>query len=128
LQFGKKYKIGLVTDSSADLPQDLIDEYQIHQIPLNIHVDEHHLLDKHCFEANYFYTQLNSFRTYPKTSCMNPNLIEEKLAKIASHYDHVLVLSISSKMSGTYDAFLTATKKYANITVLDTKTNSGAHG
>ncbi|AEW50494.1 TPA: DegV family EDD domain-containing protein [Legionella pneumophila] len=128
LQFGKKYKIGLVTDSSADLPQDLIDEYQIHQIPLNIHVDEHHLLDKHCFEANYFYTQLNSFRTYPKTSCMNPNLIEEKLAKIASHYDHVLVLSISSKMSGTYEAFLTATKKYTNITVLDTKTNSGAHG
>ncbi|HAT1595709.1 TPA: DegV family EDD domain-containing protein [Legionella pneumophila] len=128
LQFGKKYKIGLVTDSSADLPQDLIDEYQIHQIPLNIHVDEHHLLDKHCFEANYFYKQLNSFKTHPKTSCLNPTLLEEKLAKIASHYDHVLVLSISSKMSGTYDAFLTATQKYANITVLDTKTNSGAHG
>nr|WP_238148920.1 DegV family protein [Legionella pneumophila] len=128
LQFGKKYKIALVTDSSADLPQSLIDEYQIYQIPLNIHVDEHHLLDKYCFEANYFYKQLNSFKTHPKTSCLNPMLLEEKLAKIASHYDHVLVLSISSQMSGIYNSFLTATKEYTNIIVLDTKTNSGAHG
>ncbi|MDI9819842.1 MULTISPECIES: DegV family protein [unclassified Legionella] len=128
LQFGKKYKIALVTDSSADLPQDFIDQYQIHQIPLNIHVDEHHLLDKYCFETNVFYKQLNSFKTHPKTSCLNPILIEEKLAKIAPYYDHVLILSISSQMSGIYNAFLVATQKYDNITVLDTKTNSGAHG
>ena len=58
LQFEKKYKIALVTDSSADLPQHLIDEHQIHQIFLNIQIDNHQLLDKYCFEPSYFYKNL----------------------------------------------------------------------
>lgn len=128
LQYDKKYKIALVTDSSADLPQNLIDEYQIHQFCLNIHVDDHQLLDKYSFEPEYFYKQLNHFKTHPKTSCLNAKLLEDKLAVIAKQYDNVLVLSISSQMSGMYEAFKKASQKYKNITVLDTKTNSGAHG
>lgn len=128
LQFDKKYKIALVTDSSADLPQHLIDEYQIHQICLNIHVDDHHLLDKYSFEPEYFYKHLNYFKTHPKTSCLNAKLIEDKLAIIAKQYNKVLVLSISSQMSAMYEAFSKASKQYKNISVLDTKTNSGAHG
>lgn len=124
LQFDKKYKIALVTDSSADLPQNLIDDYQIHQICLNIHVDDHHLLDKYSFEPEYFYKQLNYFKTHPKTSCLNAKLIEDKLAIIAKQYDKVLVLSISSQMSAMYEAFRTASKQYKNISVVDTKTNS----
>jgi len=128
LQFDKKYKIALVTDSSADLPQNIIDEYQIHQICLNIHVDDHHLLDKYSFEPEYFYKQLNHFKTHPKTSCLNAKIIEEKLAIIAKQYDKVLVLSISGQMSAMYEAFSKASKQYKNISVVDTKTNSGAHG
>jgi DegV family protein with EDD domain len=128
LQFERNHKIALVTDSSADLPQSLIDEYQIHQICLNIQIDQHQLLDKHSFEPNYFYQQLNQFKIYPKTSCLNTKLVETKLANIAKHYDQVIILSISSKMSGMYEAFREAGKKFNNITVVDTKTNSGAHG
>lgn len=128
LQFNKKHKIALVTDSSADLPQSIIDQYQIHQICLNIHIDEHQLLDKYSFEPDYFYQQLNHFKTYPKSSCSNTKLIEDKLAIIAKHYDNVLVLSISSQMSGIHEAFKTASQQFKNISVVDTKTNSGAHG
>lgn len=128
LQFDKKYKIALVTDSSADLPQHLIDEYQIHQICLNIHIDDHHLLDKYSFEPDYFYKALNHFKTLPKTSCLNSNLIQAKLENIAKQYDKVLILSVSSKMSSMYNEFIKASKNYNNIYVLDTKTNSAAHG
>lgn len=128
LQFSRKYKIALVTDSSADLPSNLIDEYQIYQIYLNIQVDDHQLLDKYSFDPAYFYKQLIHFKTYPKTSCLNANLIEEKLNNIAKQYDHVVILSVSSQMSGMYEAFIKASKKYKNVSVLDTKTNSGAHG
>lgn len=128
LQFNKKYKIALVTDSSADLPQNLLDEHQVHQICLNINIDDHQLLDKFSFEPEYFYKQLNHFKSYPKTSCLNTKLIEDKLSIIAKQYDKVLVLSISSQMSGMHEVFTNASKNNKNISVLDTKTNSGAHG
>ncbi|KTD20228.1 DegV family protein [Legionella israelensis] len=128
LLFKKKYSIGLVTDSSANLPQNLMDEYQIYQIPLNVHLGEHHFLDRYSFKLNDFYEMLNSFSHYPKTSCLAPKLIEEKFAQLSELYEHVIVLSVAKSMSGTFDVFQSAARHYDNITVIDTKSNSGGHG
>lgn len=128
LQFARKHSIAIVTDSGADLPDDLLDAYQIHQFPLNIHIDDHHLLDKYSFEPDDFYKRLNHYKTHPKTSCINTNIIQEKIAKLSRYYEHILVLSISSKMSGMYDAFVEASQAHANVKVIDTKTSAAAHG
>lgn len=127
-QFAKKYTIALVTDSSADLPQELLDKYQIHIVSLNIHIGEHDFLDRYSFESNHFYNQLQSLPSYPKTSCISPHAVKKYLNKLRTHYEHVLVLSISSAMSGMHAAFVEASKEDSQITVLDTKTNSAAHG
>ncbi|WP_454783391.1 DegV family protein [Legionella sp. WA2022007384] len=128
VQFAKKHSIALVTDSSADLPQDLLDKYQIHTIALNIHIGEHDFLDKYSFEPNHFYNQLQNLPTYPKTSCISPYQVKQYLNRLRAHYNHVLILSISSAMSGMYAAFIEASKEDPQITVLDTKTNSASHG
>ncbi len=128
VQFAKKNSIALVTDSSADLPQDLIDKYQIHIIALKIHIGEHDFLDKYSFEPNNFYNQLQDLPVYPKTSCISPYQVKQYLNRLRACYDHVLILSISSAMSGMYAAFVEASKEDKQITVLDTKTNSAAHG
>lgn len=128
IQFARKYPIALVTDSSADLPDELLDSYQIHPIALNIHIGEHDFLDKYCFEPNYFYNQLKHFPTYPKTSCPHPSRVKQQLARLRARYDNVLILSISSTMSGMHDAFVQACCGDNHIKILDTKTNSAAHG
>lgn len=128
IQCAKKHPIALVTDSSADLPQELLDQYQIHTIPLNIHMGEHDFLDKYSFEANHFYNQLHHTHVYPKTSCVSPYQVKQYLSRLRAHYRHVLILSISSAMSGMHAAFIEAAKEDPQITVLDTKTNSAAHG
>ncbi len=128
IQYARKYPIALVTDSSADLPDELLDSYQIHPIALNIHIGEHDFLDKYCFEPNYFYNQLKHFSTYPKTSCPHPSRVKQQLTRLRAQYDNVLILSISSTMSGTYDTFVQACSGDNHIKVLDTKTNSAAHG
>ncbi len=128
VQFAKKNTIALVTDSSADLPQALLDKYQIHTIALNIHIGEHDFLDKYSFEPDHFYHQLQHIDCYPKTSCISPHQVKQYLKKLRTHYDHVLILSISSAMSGMHAAFIEASKADEKITVLDTKTNSAAHG
>ncbi len=124
----RKYDIALVTDSSADIPQAVLDEYQVHQIPLNVHIDDHHLLDRHCFEPNVFYKNLNTLKKHPKTSLASPLLLEEKLSFLSKHYKHVLVISIAKSMSGTFDAMTQVAKKLSNVSVIDSRTNSGAHG
>jgi len=124
----RQNSIALLTDSSADLPQSLLDQYQIHQISLNIHLDEHQLLDRYCLESNDFYHRLKHLKSYPKTSYPTPTLIKEKIELLANHYDHVIVISLSKVMSGIYEHFKTAAEKKANVTVIDSKTNSAAHG
>lgn len=128
VQFAKKNTVALVTDSSADLPQSLLDKHQIHTIALNIHIGEHDFLDKYSFEPNHFYNQLQNLPIYPKTSCISPYQVKKYLNKLRAYYDNVLILSISSAMSGMHAAFVEASKEDKQITVLDTKTNSAAHG
>ncbi|WP_131793595.1 DegV family protein [Legionella brunensis] len=124
-----KGNIALVSDSSADLSQQLIDKHQIHLIPINIQMGQHQLLDKYCFEENDFYANLNSFlHEYPKTSYPSLSVLEEKFGQLSKTYENVLVISVSKAMSGMYEAFIQAAKNYSNITVIDSKTNSGAHG
>jgi DegV family protein with EDD domain len=124
----RNHDIALVTDSSADLPQALKDEYQVHQIPLNIHIDEHHLLDRYCIEPNVFYENLNTLKAHPKTSLPSPVLIEEKLSFLSQQYKHVLVISIAKALSGTFDALARAAQKYPNVRVINSCTSSGAQG
>jgi DegV family protein with EDD domain len=124
----RQHSIALLTDSSADIPQSLFDEYQIHLISLNIHLDEHQLLDRYCLDSNDFYHRLKHLKSYPKTSYPTPVLIREKIELLANHYDHVLVISLSKGMSGIYEHFKTAATNVPNVTVIDSKTNSAAHG
>jgi DegV family protein with EDD domain len=128
MQYARKYPIALVTDSSADLPDELLDSYQIHPIALNIHISDHDFLDKYCFDPNNFYNQLKHFPNYPKTSCPHPSRVKQQLTRLRAQYDNVLILSISSTMSGMHDAFVQACSEDSHIKVLDTKTTSAAHG
>ncbi len=124
----RKFPIGLVTDSSADMPQDLLDENQIHVIQLNMHLDNHHLLDRVGVNQETFYDNLATLKNYPRTSFPSPAIIEEQLGHLASHYENVLVLPISQALSGTHDAIAKASERFPNVHVLDTKQTSGGLG
>lgn len=124
----RQNNIALVTDSSADLPRSLQDRYQIHQLPQNIHLGDHQLLNGFCMVDKQFYENISQFKNYPTTSCSAPEIIAEKLDYLAKHYEHVLVLSVSNAMSGTFSAIMKAAASYQNVKVIDSKTASGAHG
>jgi DegV family protein with EDD domain len=123
-----KGTIALVTDSSADLPQTLLDKYQIHTLALKIHIGEHDFLDRYSMEPKLFYHQLEELPVYPKTSCASPYEVKQYLNRLCARYDQVLILSISSALSGMYNSFAQASKGVQQISLIDTKTNSAAHG
>lgn len=124
----RKYPIALVTDSSADIPQSILDDNQIHIIQLNMHLDGHNLLDRICIDPHHFYEHLAELKTYPKTSFPSPAFIEEQIRHLANHYEHVLILPISQALSGTHDAIVKATEHFANVHVLNSFNTSGSLG
>ena len=126
----KKYDIALVTDSIADLPKALIDQYQIHQYPLGLMINDTTYYDKLTIQSSDFYKIMDNPGVYPTSSQPNTKSLQNYFSHLTTYYDKVIVLTVSSKMSGTYQTFLEATSKFSEqkITVIDTLQNSGAEG
>jgi len=127
--FTPKAKIGLITDSIADLPRSFIDESLIHVYPLTILIDEAPYLDRITMPSSQFYQQLSSFKQYPSSSQPTQKSVTELYQRLLHHYEHLIVVSVSSGMSGTHAVFQKASEVFGNkVTVIDTKQNSGAQG
>ncbi|MFZ4401719.1 MAG: DegV family protein [Bacteroidales bacterium] len=131
--FKRKWKIALVTDSTCDLPQDIIDQYQINMMPLNIHFGASHYLDKITIQPEQFYMLLNQHSEFPKTSQINEKAFINIYAQLAEHYDSIIAIHLTDKFSGTYYSSLkaaqAATKEFNKpISVLNSKSLSGSLG
>ncbi len=130
--YERKNNIAILTDSIADLPKELMDQHQIHLLPLNLIIDGTNYLDKVTVSSNHFYELMDELETYPTSAQITGKEAEKVLMDIAVNYDSIIAISVSSKMSGTYDALLKASKipqlEDTKIKVIDSKQNSGAQG
>lgn len=94
--------IRVITDSSCDLPQRILEEYDIGMAPLHILIDEHNYVDGIEISHEEYYRKCAVANGLPKTSQPSPgdilNLIQESLKE----YKHVLSVNLSSVLSGTY--------------------------
>ncbi|MBN2237547.1 MAG: DAK2 domain-containing protein, partial [Bacteroidales bacterium] len=64
----RRLSTGLITDSTCDLPQEIIDRYQIQVVPVKVHFGEKFFLDGLTLSPYEFYKQLDSSAIYPNTS------------------------------------------------------------
>ncbi|MFA5525442.1 MAG: DegV family protein [Acholeplasmataceae bacterium] len=126
----RKYPIALVTDSIADLPFELIDHYQIHQIPIHLHMNDSEYLDKITIQSHRFYDLMDTLKVYPTSAQPNVKTLENFFSFLTTYYHDILVITVSEAMSGTYRSFMDAAKKFPNknIIVVNSKQNSGAEG
>ena len=130
--FDRKYDTALITDSIADIPQAMLDHYQVHMLPLNLNFDNTSYLDKVTMTPELFYPLLEETIEYPKSSQPNPIVVEKYLETVLSHYDKVIILTVAKEQSGTNSVFQNAVSKKLHqgkkIAVIDSKRNSGAEG
>jgi DegV family protein with EDD domain len=129
----RKWKIALVTDSTCDLAQDLIDNYQINMLPININFGENHYLDKVTIRPEQFYNLLKENKDYPKSSQVNEKSFINLYSHLASHYDSIIAVHLSDKLSGTFNssekAALAISKEFNKpISVINSRNLSGALG
>jgi len=123
--------IALVTDSCCDLPPDVLDRHRIHVVPIQMAFGDSAYLDKATISPDQFYRMLDEHREFPKSAQPNARTFEILYERLAAHYDSIIAIHLSQKLSGTCSSSAKAAETVAKaagkkITVIDSRPKSGA--
>jgi DegV family protein with EDD domain len=133
LASNRKFDIGLITDSTCDLPMELIEKYQIQVIPLTVHFGQDFYLDRLTIQPQQFFDKLRKSDVYPTTAQPAISEFLNRYNYLATHYQSIISAHISSGMSGTWQNSYNAARKISNesgkqIDVIDSKKLSSGLG
>jgi len=97
-----KYKI--LADSCCDVTEEMKTETGVELIPLTMRLNEQEFIDDHTLDIKAYLKAMKESRTAPKTSCPS---IQDFINKF-KEWDNIFVVTVSSKLSGTYNAAMQA--------------------
>ena len=97
-------KIKIITDSTLDLPAELIREKDIEVLPLLINFGEESYLDGVEITTKEMIDKIDATGVLPTTAQVTPNRFEESFKKYLDEGYKIVALTLSSEMSGTYQS------------------------
>jgi DegV family protein with EDD domain len=126
----KHSEIAIVTDSSLDLPQDILDSLNIHVIPIRIHVGDDAYIDRVTISSKEFYDIVEKQGVLPKTAHPTYSDFKAKYQFLNSHYKSIISIHIAKSMSNTAGMAELVQRDLENtkLAVIDSKMVSGALG
>lgn len=93
-------KIAIMTDSCTDVPQELVDQYQMYVVPMRVIYHDREYTDKVDITPQQVYDRLEE--EVPHTSLPSIDTVCDALSRIEqAGYEHVIAVSISGALSGT---------------------------
>lgn len=96
--------VKIVTDSTSDISQKLAAELGITVVPLTVSFDNEHFKDGLSITPDQFFSRLTSQNIFPTTTQPSPGVFLETFEKLCEETDEILVITLSSKLSGTYSS------------------------
>lgn len=120
----------IVTDSAADIPEELLERLAVHVVPVRVHFGSRSYLDKVSLTPQEFYQDLAAGSVHPQTSQPPPGDFRRLYEFLASHYQHVVSIALTARVSGTYAAAKGAAARVAGgkVQVLDSRNVSLGQG
>ena len=106
--------IAIVVDSGADIPAEYENEIQV--VPVRYSFGNQQHIDKVTQTTKEFYQQMKIDSNHPKTSQPTPGDFKKIYNFTSSHYNSIISIHLSQKISGTFQSGLNASK---NIKVID---------
>ena len=116
--------VRVITDSVADLPRRIAEDLGIHVIPLRVRFGETEYRDGIDLSMREFYSLLETSPDFPVTTFPPATDYAHAYQDAASEGYDALVVSISEKLSGTYNAAVSAKAEITGdmqITVIDSR-------
>jgi DegV family protein with EDD domain len=96
--------VKIVTDTLSDITSDLAAELGVTVVPLYVRFGEEIYRDRIEITSEDFYRRLVNVTKLPSTTQPTPNDFTEVYRKLAKETDEILVIVVSSKLSGTYQS------------------------
>jgi DegV family protein with EDD domain len=123
--------IAFVSDTACDLPDELVLQYDIGLVPMQLIVDDHVYRDRLELTAPEFFKRMRAGLD-ASTSQPAPQAFEDAYQDAARAGDHVIAVTVSSGLSGTNANAVAAAKRFdsngARLTVVDSRTASLGEG
>lgn len=111
--------VRIIVDSSTDVSEKYREKIQF--VPLTVRFGNKEYLDGVELSKHQFYEMLVESDVLPTTSQATPAAFAEYLESVASAGDSAVVITLSSKLSGTYQSAVLAAEDYPNIYVVDSQ-------
>ena len=123
-------RVGVVTDSAADIPERIVQRLRIHAVPLRVLLGSSVYLDKQTVNPEEVYDRLTRGETAVRTSQPAPGDYTALYSYLFEHYGELVVPSLSGALSGTLQAATRATALVdpQRIRVVDTRSASIGQG
>ena len=96
--------VKVFVDSGSSIKQYEKELYNVEIIPLKILLGDKEYLDGIDLTNEVFYDYLENNKVFPKTSLPQLDVLEEEITKITEEGNDVIIVTISSEISGTYNA------------------------
>ena len=118
--------VRIITDSAADFEHSESEKFGISIIPLSVYIDGKEYKDDFLHSKERFYRLAKLSKTLPKTSQPSPYVYECALKKARDNGESVVVITVSSALSGSYQSAVLARDLlgYENCYVVDSKSAS----
>ena len=117
--------VKIITDSLSDITSDIAEELGITVVPLTVLFGHETFLDRITMTTDEFYYRLTHGDIWPTTTQPTPGTFADVYNKLAEENDGILVITLSNKLSGTYESALNArtlVEKECRIEVIDSLT------
>ncbi len=108
-------------DSGSSIKQEEAEKYNVELIPLNILMGEREFQDGVNLTMDDFYKMLIDEKIFPKTSLPNLVDLETRVNEYVEKGDDVIILTISSQISGTNNAINLMFAENKKVKVIDSQ-------
>ena len=123
-----KRKVAIVTDSTANIPKELLEQYNIKTISLTVNWAGESLLDNIDIQTDEFYRRLQTAKEMPTTSQPSVGQFIEFFTEVQETAETIVGIFISEPLSGTLDSARSAAKEMPDlaIEIIDSRNTAAA--
>jgi len=116
-------EVAIMTDTTCDLPAEMLEAYGITAVPLYILWGDEQLVDGKDIDADKFYARLPHDPNHPTTSQPTPGDFVKALADVEA--EDVVIITLSKALSGTYESAVKAAEEVdQRLHVMDSRSLS----
>ena len=115
----------IFVDSGSSIKQEEKEQCSVEILPLHITLGDKEYLDGVDLSMDIFYNALIAEKLFPTTSLPSLGEAQERVTQYTQHGDDVIIITISSGISGTYNALKMLFAENPKVRVIDSKSAVG---